>query len=53
MEAVARKNGKELRDMIRIDFKLIPDDLKNGDVPFTEMNVMLGSPVILKIGRQK
>lgn len=28
MEAVARKNGKELRDMIRIDFKLIPDDLK-------------------------
>ncbi len=44
VEAVARKNGKELRDMIRIDFKLIPDDLKNGDVPFTEMNVMLGSP---------
>lgn len=44
IEAVASVDGKEIRDMLRVSFDLIPSDLHSKDVPFTEMNVMLGSP---------
>lgn len=43
LEAIGKKDGKELRDVIHIDFKLIPSNLKDSAMPFTEMNIMLGS----------
>lgn len=43
IEAVGKVNGQEIRDLIHVNFKLIPSDLQNAKVPFNEMNVMLGS----------
>lgn len=40
LEALAAKDGKPLRDLIRVDFRLVGHDLKD---TFCEMNVMLGS----------
>ena len=34
----------KLRDMLRIQFQLVGSQLKDEAVPFTEINVMLGSP---------
>ncbi|WP_343028949.1 glycoside hydrolase family 2 TIM barrel-domain containing protein, partial [Bacteroides xylanisolvens] len=44
LEAVAVASGHKLRDMLRIQFQLVGSQLKDEAVPFTEINVMLGSP---------
>ena len=44
LEAVAVAGDSKLRDMLRIQFQLVGSQLKNEAVPFTEINVMLGSP---------
>ena len=44
LEAVAVTGGNKLRDMLRIQFQLVGSRLKDEAVPFTEINVMLGSP---------
>ena len=44
LEAVAVTGGNKLRDMLRIQFQLVGSQLKDAAVPFTELNVMLGSP---------
>lgn len=44
LEAVAVIGGNKLRDMLRIQFQLVGSQLKDEAVPFTELNVMLGSP---------
>ena len=44
LEAVAVTGDNKLRDMLRIQFQLVGSRLKVEAVPFTELNVMLGSP---------
>ena len=44
LEAVAVTGDNKLRDMLRIQFQLVGSQLKDAAVPFTEINVMLGSP---------
>lgn len=44
LEAVAVAGDNKLRDMLRIQFQLVGSQLKDEAVPFTEINVMLGSP---------
>ena len=44
LEAVAVTGDNKLRDMLRIQFQLVGSQLKDEAVPFTEINVMLGSP---------
>ena len=44
LEAVAVAGDSKLRDMLRIQFQLVGSRLKDEAVPFTELNVMLGSP---------
>ena len=44
LEAVAVTGDNKLRDMLRIQFQLVGLRLKDEAVPFTELNVMLGSP---------
>lgn len=44
LEAVAVSGDNKLRDMLRIQFQLVGSQLKDEAVPFTEINVMLGSP---------
>lgn len=44
LEAVAVAGDSKLRDILRVQFQLVGSQLKDGVVPFTEMNVMLGSP---------
>lgn len=44
LEAVAVTGNNKLRDMLRIQFQLVGSQLKDEAVPFTELNVMLGSP---------
>ena len=44
LEAVAVTRDNKLRDMLRIQFQLVGSQLKDEAVPFTELNVMLGSP---------
>ena len=43
LEAVAVTGDNKLRDMLRIQFQLVGSQLKDEAVPFTELNVMLGS----------
>ena len=43
LEAVAVTGDNKLRDMLRIQFQLVGSRLKDEAVPFTELNVMLGS----------
>lgn len=42
--ADARVGEQSLRDQLDVYFQLVASDLKDSSVPFTEMNVMLGSP---------
>ena len=44
LEAVAVTGDNKLCDMLRIQFQLVGSQLKDEAVPFTEINVMLGSP---------
>ena len=44
LEAVAVAGDSKLRDMLRIQFQLVGSQLKDEAIPFTEINVMLGSP---------
>ena len=44
LEAVAVTGDNKLRDMLRIQFQLVGSQLNDEAVPFTELNVMLGSP---------
>ena len=44
LEAVAVTGDNKLRDMLRVQFQLVGSQLKDEAVPFTEINVMLGSP---------
>ncbi len=44
LEAVAVTGDNKLRDMLRVQFQLVGSQLKDETVPFTELNVMLGSP---------
>lgn len=43
LEAVGRTAGKTVKDMLKIDFRLIAGNLKDKTLPFNEINVMLGS----------
>ena len=43
IEAVGMIDGKAIRDLQRVDFHMIPADLKSTELPFTDINVMLGS----------
>ena len=43
LEAVAVTGDNKLCDMLRIQFQLVGSQLKDEAVPFTELNVMLGS----------
>lgn len=43
LEAVGLSEEKVLRDLLKVDFRLIPADLKDKELPFNEINVMLGS----------
>lgn len=43
LEAVAERGGNKLHDLLRVDFRMLPFDLKDVRHPFEEMNVMLGS----------
>lgn len=43
LEAVATKDGTVLRDVQKVDFRMVPSDFRSGSLEFTEMNVMLGS----------
>ncbi|MDX9747896.1 MAG: glycoside hydrolase family 2 TIM barrel-domain containing protein [Paludibacter sp.] len=43
LEAVGHTNGREIRDLIKVDFKMIPVPLKCKKQDFTSINVMLGS----------
>lgn len=44
LEAFAVAGDTKLHDMLGIRFQLIGSQLKDNTLPFTEMNVMLGSP---------
>lgn len=44
LKAVAVAGDSKLRDMLRIQFQLVGSQLKDEAIPFTEINVMLGSP---------
>lgn len=44
LEAVAVAGDSKLRDMLRIQFQLVGSQLEDEAIPFTEINVMLGSP---------
>lgn len=43
IEASASKDGEILNDLMKIDFRMVPQNLREGSPEFTEMNVMLGS----------
>lgn len=43
LEAVANIKGETKRDILDVEFKMIPNDLNDEIVPFKEINVMLGS----------
>lgn len=42
--AKAKVGNQSLQDMLEVRFQLVASDLKDPSIPFTEMNVMLGSP---------
>ncbi|NDV66964.1 glycoside hydrolase family 2 TIM barrel-domain containing protein [Bacteroides sp. 224] len=44
LEALAVVGDQKLRDLLNVQFQLINSQLKDKTTPFTEMNVMLGSP---------
>ena len=44
LEALAVAGDTKLHDMLRIHFQLVSSQLKDKTLPFTEINVMLGSP---------
>ena len=44
LEALAVAGDTKLHDMLRIHFQLDSSQLKDKTLPFTEINVMLGSP---------
>ena len=52
LEAVAVAGDSKLRDMLRIQFQLVGSQLEDEAIPFTEINVMLGSRDILKTVQQ-
>ncbi len=43
LEAAGVSGGRQLRDLVRVDFRLIANDLKDRKLPFESINVMLGS----------
>lgn len=43
LEAVGENEGKSVRDLLKVDFRLIPSNLKDSSNIFSEINVMLGS----------
>lgn len=43
LEAVGDFGAVKVRDLLKIDFRMISADLKGATVPFEEINVMLGS----------
>lgn len=43
LEAVGMSDGKWIRDLLRVDFRMIATPLNQGHVPFESINVMLGS----------
>lgn len=43
IEASGTRNDKIVRDLIHVNFKLTPNNLKSSQIPFLELNVMLGS----------
>lgn len=44
LEAVAVIENNRMNDILDVDFKLFPQQIQNDSIPFTEINVMLGSP---------
>lgn len=43
LEAVGFSGGKAVADQLKVDFRMIAQNLKGGKIPFEEINVMLGS----------
>ncbi|MPM94139.1 hypothetical protein SDC9_141282 [bioreactor metagenome] len=43
LDAVGMSGEKTVRDQLKIDFRMIPGNLKEDKVPFQEINVMMGS----------
>lgn len=43
LEAVGVFGTEKVRDLLKIDFRMLPDDFKSTIIPFNEMNIMLGS----------
>ncbi|WP_187261632.1 glycoside hydrolase family 2 TIM barrel-domain containing protein [Pontibacter beigongshangensis] len=43
IEAVALADGKEYKDFMEVNFRLVPDQLTGKEVPFEELNVLLGA----------
>jgi beta-galactosidase len=43
LEAVGLFQSKKVRDLLKIDFRMLASDLKSTTIPFNEMNIMLGS----------
>ncbi|MDR1810259.1 MAG: DUF4982 domain-containing protein, partial [Prevotella sp.] len=42
LEAVGYSGGRPVRDLLRIDFRMLPSELKDKELPFESINVMLG-----------
>jgi beta-galactosidase len=43
LEAVGLFQSEKIRDLLKVDFRMIPSDLKNKENTFSEINIMLGS----------
>jgi beta-galactosidase len=43
LEAVGLFQSEQVRDLLKIDFRMLASDLKSTTIPFNEMNIMLGS----------
>ncbi|MBV5343849.1 beta-galactosidase, partial [bacterium] len=43
LEAVGLFQSEKVRDLLKIDFRMLATDLKSTTIPFNEMNIMLGS----------
>lgn len=44
LEAIAIIKGREVRDLLSVQFQMVDSQLKGKESSFTEINVMLGSP---------
>ncbi|MFZ4583336.1 MAG: glycoside hydrolase family 2 protein, partial [Paludibacter sp.] len=43
LEAVGLFQSEKVRDLLKVDFRMLPSNLKSTTIPFNEMNIMFGS----------